>query len=178
MFRFSDWPCSGAARLTFRTRITAPGRAVFRLRNASCPTHSAHPVRHVTPFVRNDQTATMSTSRLRIRCRRDGVANGRTRWQSRTARRPRYGSQAAEDTNVSAPDTIAKLIRGVVFLAGNDWHRAGLPGHRAMIRQQLGDRARNQEWSASALARRYMASRAADSASSRAACAKSIASKA
>ena len=45
-----------------------------------------------------------------------------------------------------------------------------------MIRRPLGDRARNQESSASALARRYMASKAADSASSRAACAKSIAS--
>ena len=30
------------------------------------------------------------------------------------------GLKQPRDTNVSAPDTIAKLIRGVVFLAGND----------------------------------------------------------
>ena len=178
MFRFSEWPCSGAARLTFRRGITAPGRAVFRPLNAPCVTQSAHPVQHVTPPVRNDPDRHHKYIASPDPAPPQRPCYGRTVGNLGQHRRPRCTSQPAEGTNVAAPDTIAKLIRGVVFPDGNDWHRAGLPRRRALIRQPLGDRARNQEQSASALARTYMASRAADSASSTAACAKSIASNA
>ena len=57
----------------------------------------------------------MSTSRLRIRCRRDGVAMGEPVGNLGQLGGHGMGLKA-EDTNVSAPDTIAKLIRGVVFL--------------------------------------------------------------
>jgi len=178
MFRFSDWPCSGAARLTFRRGITAPGRAVFRPLNAPCVTQSAHPVQHVTPPVRNDPDRHHKYIASPDPAPPQRPCYGRTVGNLGQHRRPRCTSQPAEGTDVAAPDTIAKLIRGVVFLDGNDWHRAGLPRRRALIRQPLGDRGRNQEQSASALARRYVASRAVDSASSTAACAKSIASNA
>jgi len=39
MFRFSDWRCSGAARLTLRAGITGPDRAAFRPLDAACVTN-------------------------------------------------------------------------------------------------------------------------------------------
>jgi hypothetical protein len=129
MFRFSDWRCSGAARLTLRAGITAPGRAVFRPLDAACVTQSAHPVQHVAraPPVRNDPGRHHNYIASPDPAPPQRPRYGRTVGNLGQHRRPRCTSQGAEGTNVAAPDTIAKLIRGVVFLAGNDCHRAGLP---------------------------------------------------
>jgi hypothetical protein len=91
------------------------------------------------------QTATMTTSPVRIRRRRNGLAMGEPLATSASIEGRNVRLNERSGTNVAAPDTIAKPIRGVVFLTGNDWHRAGLPRGRAMIQQQLGDRACNQD---------------------------------